>query len=556
MYQLFFNGYPLYDPRLEDLIVRDPDCHLAVGEAGEMAFTIDNDHPNASALTRLKGVVSLTADGVPIFRGRIRKDTQDFDLARRIEAEGLMACLNDSVIPPFNFPSDFQEDAAYKAAAESGNVVRFFLEWILAEHNSQVGPAQQILLGDVTVADPNNYISRASSDYLSSMETVKKKLVDLLGGYLLPDYTGATTVLHYYADLPLTNMQEVEFGQNLLDLSSELDASNTYTAILPVGNEGLTIEELADGEISPGLWKTGRVVYSAEAEAAADGRITRVVKWDDVTLASNLQTKAVAELTTSGMKHIQTITIKAVDLGGVDNVPRFRVGRYVQFKSAPHGFADAYPLMELEPDILDPGNTEITLGAQVPAASDIAHKTQSNLEEQQNQTRIELGQQQTQILQLAETTREQITAAIQTSEQIIFSALESYVRTGDYEAYKRTVESQFSVMSDEISLKFTQVTEQVNEVDGDLQKTMETLAKHFEFGLNGLVIRAGENAMTLTLDNDLVVFKKNGQPFGWWDGVDFHTGNIVIDVTERAQFGDFAFVPRSNGSLSFLKVGG
>ena len=62
--------------------------------------------------------------------------------------------------------------------------------------------------------------------------------------------------------------------------------------------------------------------------------------------------------------------------------------------------------------------------------------------------------------------------------------------------------------------------------------------------------------MTLELDNDMIKFKKNGVQFGWWDGVDFHTGNIVVEVNERAQFGNFAFVPRSDGSLMFLKVGG
>ena len=60
--------------------------------------------------------------------------------------------------------------------------------------------------------------------------------------------------------------------------------------------------------------------------------------------------------------------------------------------------------------------------------------------------------------------------------------------------------------------------------------------------------------MQLRLDNDVVRFFKNGKEFGWWDGVDFHTGNIYVDVYERAQFGNFAFVPRSDGSLSFLKV--
>ena len=44
--------------------------------------------------------------------------------------------------------------------------------------------------------------------------------------------------------------------------------------------------------------------------------------------------------------------------------------------------------------------------------------------------------------------------------------------------------------------------------------------------------------------------------FGSWDGNDFYTGNIVVRVTERAQFGNLAFVPNEDGSLSFLKVGG
>lgn len=556
MYQVFFNDYPLHDPRRDGLRLREPDTHLAVDEAGSMSFTIDQEHPHADRLTRLKGVLKLTAGGVPIFRGRIRKDTSDFYLSRRIEVEGLLACLNDSVIPPFNFPSDFEEDAAYQMAAESGNVIQFFLDWVLTEHNSQVGPDQQILLGEVTVKDPNNYISRSSSEYLTSMEVVKKKLRDLLGGYLVPDYSGDTTVLHYYADLPLTNVQEVEFGENLLDLEVEIEAADTYTAILPVGKDGLTIEALPDGEIAPGIWKEGRIIYSAEAETSVGGRITRVVIWDDVTVADNLQTKARTELTTNGVMHVRAIKAKAVDLGGVEDIPRFVVGRYVRLKSKPHGFADAYPLMELEPDILDPGNTQIVMGATVKTSADLANKNQSAMEESRDKMQLDLNQQKNNLAVLAETTQTQITAAIQTCEQIIFSALEGYAKTTDLDSFRQTVESQFSIMASEISLRFTETTEHIINVDGDLQKTVETLAKHFDFGLDGLGIKSGENAMTLTLDNDLIIFKKNGQQFGWWDGVDFHTGNIVIDVSERAQLGNFAFVPRSNGSLSFLKVGG
>ena len=561
MYQIYFDGLPIYDPRGEDLglIVRAPSCHLAVGEAGALSFTVDADHPNAAALTKLKGVVELRADGVPIYKGRIRAESQAFDLSRVIETEGLLACLNDSIIPPFDFPGDFLEDAAYVAAAESGNVIRFFLEWLLAEHNSQVGPAQQIQLGTVTVSDPNNYIARASSEYITTAEALKQKVTSLLSGYLVADYSGPMTKLHYYADLPLTNTQVVEFGENLLDLSTLLDAADTYTAILPVGAEGLTLESLPDGEISPGFFKQGKLIYSRETEAKYGGlRITRRIVWDGVTVASNLQRKALTQLSTEGITLAQTISVKAADLAGAEGADfaRFMVGRYVELRSTPHRFSAAYPLTELSPDILNPANTNITMGAAIKAASDMALNQQTANREQMNLQQLELNKHQQDLQDLAQTTQTNITTAVQTAQSIILGALESYVKTSDYSEFKTTVESELAVLADEIVLKFSEVSTATENVDGDLQQTKTELEKYFSFTADGLTIKTGDGAaMTLTLDNDMISFKKNGQQFGWWDGVDFHTGNIVVEVNERAQFGNFAFVPRSNGSLSFLKVG-
>lgn len=558
MYQVLFDELPLYDPRDEELSLhfQDPAVHLAVGEAGEMKFSLSPKHPYASLVTRTKGVVKLLSAGLPIFKGRVRKDTRGFDKFREIEVEGLLACLNDSIIPPFNFPEDFQEDAGYIQAAASGNVAAFFLGWLLDRHNEQVGAAQKIQLGEITVRDPNNYISRSSSSHLTTMEAVRKKLVDLMGGYLLADYSGEVTKLHYYADLPLTNVQPVEFGQNLLDLISELNDMESCTAILPIGSDGLTIEALPDGEISPGVRKQGKIVFSQTAEDSLGVRITRLEEWKDVTMEENLQSKAAAKLMSEGVKVTQSITVRALDLGAVEDLPRFVVGRYVQLNSAPHGFADLYPLMELDPDILDPGNTEITLGSTTLTASDIANGNQSATQERHDQLQIELNKQQGNLTETSRAFREQLTTAIQNSQEVIFSALDRYVETSNLEEYQQTVSSQFALLANELALRFTETTERITDVDGDLQRTVETLSKHFEFGLNGLTIKAGENAMSLKLDNGLISFEMNGQQFGWWDGVDFHTGNIVVEVNERAQFGNFAAIPRSNGSLSWLKVRG
>lgn len=365
MYQLKYKNYILYDPRLADekLIVRDPSVKLAVSKAGEMSFTVDAEHPYLSNLRRMSGLVELLDGTFPIYRGRITSDIKDFYGAHKIETEGIMAVLNDSIIPPFNFPEDFTEDASYKAAAASGNVVEFFFRWILSQHNAQVTAEQQIKPGVVTVSDPNNYIARSSEEYATAMTTISDKLFkSSLGGNLLIRYEDDGNYLDYYAALPLTNTQTVKFAENLLDLSSETDGADIYTAILPEGKDGLTIGNLPDGDLTDDLVKSGKTIYS-KSGVATYGRITRHIKWDDVTVDTNLRAKAKAALADNGLSMPETITCRAVDLGWREGIQHFRVGRMTALVSTPHGYSASYPLMELAPDILDPGNTQITLGA-------------------------------------------------------------------------------------------------------------------------------------------------------------------------------------------------
>lgn len=108
--------------------------------------------------------------------------------------------------------------------------------------------------------------------------------------------------------------------------------------------------------------------------------------------------------------------------------------------------------------------------------------------------------------------------------------------------------------SHKLDIASESINVQIKNATEDLEQTVYEVNKHFTFDGTGLTIAAGPNAMSIRIDNDIVIFEKNGVQFGWWDGIDFHTGNILIEVTERAQFGNFAFVPRSDGSLSFLKV--
>lgn len=515
MYQLKYQNYILYDPRLADekLIVRDPSVKLAVSKAGEMSFTVDADHPYLSNLRRMSGLVELLDGTFPIYRGRITSDIKDFYGTHKIATEGIMAALNDSIIPPFNFPEDFENDTAYKAAAASGNVVDFFFRWILGQHNSQVSAEQQIRPGVCTVTDPNNYITRSSKEYATAMSTISDKLIkSALGGYLLIRYEDDGNYLDYYAALPLTNTQSVEFAENLLDLSSETDGTNIYTAILPEGKDGLTIEALPDGDLTDDLVKSGLTIYS-KSGMATYGRITRHIKWDDVTVAANLQTKAKAALADNGLSMPETITCKAVDLGWQDGIQHFRVGRMTALFSTPHGYSASYPLMELAPDILDPGNTQITLGATqqtyTGAQIDAKRETDKRIESTRQEISERVDESSSQVIQA---THQQITDLQQNVNSIILSALENYVETGDFDSYKEEVSTKLSVLTDQLSIDITKVTERIDKVDGDLQSKYSEITKAFRFTSDGLIIGETGNEILLRLDNDVLQFVRNNTP--------------------------------------------
>ena len=515
MYQLKYKNYILYDPRLADekLIVRDPSVKLAVSKAGEMSFTVDAEHPYLSNLRRMSGLVELLDGTFPIYRGRITSDIKDFYGAHKIETEGIMAVLNDSIIPPFNFPGDFEDDTDYKAAAASGNVVEFFFRWILSQHNAQVTAEQQIKPGVVTVSDPNNYITRSSEEYATAMTTISDKLLkSSLGGNLLIRYEDDGNYLDYYAALPLTNTQTVEFAENLLDLSSETDGADIYTAILPEGKDGLTIGNLPDGDLTDDLVKSGKIIYS-KSGVATYGRITRHIKWDDVTVDTNLRAKAKAALADNGLSMPETITCKAVDLGWQEGIQHFRVGRMTALVSTPHGYSASYPLMELSPDILDPGNTQITMGATqqtyTGAQIDAKRETDKRIESTRQEISERVDESSSQVIQA---TQQQITDLQQNVNSIILSALENYVQTGDFGSYKEEISTKLSVLTDQLNIDITKVTERIDNVNGDLQAKYDSITKAFRFTSDGLIIGESGNEILLRLDNDVLQFVRNNTP--------------------------------------------
>lgn len=504
MYQIRYDNHILYDPRVandrDKLRLLDFNARFSVSAAGSVSMTLPPDHPLLGKLAVRMGRVELLDDGYTTFRGHPIRKTTAFDGRLTVECEGDMAYLNDSAVAPYNFPEDYLEDLDYQQAAKSGNVIAFWLKKLIERHNRQTSPRQQLHLGEVTVKDPNNYITRSNSKFSTTWETISEKLIkSSLGGYLLPRYEQDGTYIDYLAELPYTNVQEVRYAHNLLNQTTEQDGTDVFSAVIPIGAESLTIETLPDGPITEDVIKDGVMVYSKQARQRY-GNVTRSMEFKNVTTLPVLQQRAVQALAV-GMGLPESIEVSAIDLHAVDgSIPSFRVGRLVRVVD-PAGHTAVYPLTEISPKILEPGATRIVLGrAQRSYMTDIrdqTHQTNQRIEDERKKT-------DNQISQVTRTTTEQISQIIQDANGIVMSALSDYVQTNDLEQFKKTVEAALSVLPGQIRAEVSQeITTAVQDGTGDIRVTVEQINKYLSFdAILGLLIGAEDSIWKMQISNE------------------------------------------------------
>ena len=95
---------------------------------------------------------------------------------------------------------------------------------------------KQIKLGYVSVTDPNNSLYRYTN-YENTLEAIREKLVNRLGGYLRLRHVDDQLILDWVSIEQYGNYstQPIEFGLNLLDYSETTSAEDVVTALIPLG---------------------------------------------------------------------------------------------------------------------------------------------------------------------------------------------------------------------------------------------------------------------------------------------------------------------------------
>lgn len=534
MYRLYCDGLTLYNDRLENLKILDPSVELEENKTGSLTFGLPVDHPYYGMVRRMKSIITLYQDDYLLFRGRVLNDETGWHNEKKIECEGELAFLIDSIQRPYEY----------------SGTVSGYLNLLIDNHNAQVEESKWFTVGNVTVTDANDYIVRSNIDYTDTWTELQSKLIDLLGGYIVVRHEGYINYIDYLQDITLLSPQAITFGKNLLDLKRIRKGSEIATAVIPLGAK-LKDAEGKDTDVRLTIADVnGGLDYIVDEEAKAQyGLIVKTVIFDDVTDATNLMTKGQAHLAQL-VNLPDTVELTAADLATVDTAfSSFHLGTMVRVNSEPHGIDQLFRVSKLSVKPFEPAANKLTLGGVFLGFSGAMQG---------------VANQQRQILQAVEQTAKTASEAVYNVEQNLLASIqvsadniqstvaESYSLKENTEALISSVSTTIEQTKNSFDIQFTQFSADIEAVAAGTDAEFEEIRKYIRF-VDGMIL-LGEvgNELELQISNDRISFLQDGAEVAYFSNRKLYVTDTQI--LHSLQLGNFAFMPRDNGNISFKKV--
>lgn len=338
MYTIYADDALLYSPGDEELSVLSPVLETQCNAAGTLTFVLLPEHPMYSALHKMRTRIDVRQDDEIIWRGRVLETESDFYRQKTVTCEGELTYLVDSVLHP------------YKLADYDGTAAGLFRLY-LTRHNEAVSEAQQFQIGNV---DIETLSSVENTGYGNTWDEISDNLIDIHGGFLRVRYDGETRYLDWTKESGTSCGQVIRFGENLLDLSEYVSASEVVTCLIPCAGQ-------SGSQITISSVNGGKDYIEDAAGIALYGRIWGVTEFDTKDASTLLE--MAKENLHKRLKETITITISAVDLHLLDvNAESFRVGDKVRVVSPPHGIDAEYTCTAISLDLVNPDQSEYTFG--------------------------------------------------------------------------------------------------------------------------------------------------------------------------------------------------
>lgn len=350
-------GTVIHSPFSDDLKVSSGKVNLVLNAISDFTFTIPLNNPAWNKIRPLNTLVEVkdVRKNESIFKGRVLQPTGK---------------MNDAGLFHKGFACEcrlgYLHDSLQRHMEIHDTTVREFFEIMIDVHNQQVEPHKRFKVGNVTVTNTTDNVYRYLG-YESTFESIKDKLIDRLGGYLVLREEEDGLYLDYLKSVG-ENISEkpIRLTHNLQSMSYEVDPTKVITRLVPLGERiesedeeavdasqaRLTIESVNDGKD-----------YLDDLELQKEfGIIVKEVVWDDVTTPQRLLTNGRRYLENQKAANVSFNVNTANTELLSEEILSFELGNYYPLVNPILDVNEYIQVIEKGIDILNPQRSDLKIG--------------------------------------------------------------------------------------------------------------------------------------------------------------------------------------------------
>lgn len=144
----------------------------------------------------------------------------------------------------------------------------------------------------------------------------------------------------------------------------------------------------------------------------------------------------------------------------------------------------------------------------------------------------------------------------QSADKILFQVSESYYTTDAAAELEANISSTITQEANSLRIDFENLSTQVETDVGETATALTTIQSYIAAKDGTLTFGEIGNNITLTIENDRIGIYNNGVLITYWTANEMYSPNALrVPVGGRMVLGNFAFIPRTNGSLDFRWIG-
>ena len=534
------------------------------GAIHSFTFTIYPNNPGYDLINSRKTIIRAVNDvtGRTEFAGRVLLPTEKMDgsgmITKSVTCESFLGYLYDSVQP-------YAEVETY--------TLNDYIDMVLANHNAQVEAEKQITRGTVNVPTTEQGHVTKGLQYQTTFETLKTKLVDVFGGELEVVEVNGALKLNYVTEIGTTRTTRIEIGRNMQTAERQVSPLSLITRVIPLGAKLKVTETDADGndveveteerltlvgyEPEPGEPMT--VPYlDDQAKIDAVGIVCGVLDLPDVTEQSNLYAKALSFMQNDNRLELSH-NITALDLKEIGlDIDGFYCGDTYPVYNNRIGIDEPLRIIRRSIDINAPHKGSLTFGVKRTTLSGY-HAAQNSQTEKRFEEVTQQIAESNRVVQETATRVETFGATMQdTVEAAITDRFATVATKTELEELETRTNYRTAETAQGLMQEFgTQINTRRTDAAGNLESKFEELKAYIRYYMeNGQpIIELGQRTSDLVakISNSEIGFYENDMKVAYISNNQLYITNAT--VLTRLHIGNFAFVPRQNGNLSFVKVG-